>query len=319
MKNAVLDKILISSNLYNFFYNLYSNKILDTVICNASYLKLIKIKQKYISTYKPTLSITNIINYTGIKIFNIEYIDEVTCLVNFYIQFNIKKDVKINSKIFKSALLCNYSNKWLIFCIYDEPLIDNIDKSISKTLDLKISLDSYINSSIKKYEDLILNLYTLPKLQPNIIQTSSNLKKSSYDPNKTVNYAQKYALTYNKKYQSFDDNGGDCTNFVSQAIYHGGIPSSSTWKPYRNSWIRVNELYNYLIYNNLAHETNILSPGSIIQFFHPNRKTWTHSGIITYTLNNDCLYCCHSYDKLNYPLSYVYPDMYPKFRVLSIY
>ena len=39
----------------------------------------------------------------------------------------------------------------------------------------------------------------------------------------------------------------DCTNYVSQALKAGNIPTDSTWKPYTTAWINVNSLQQYLV------------------------------------------------------------------------
>jgi hypothetical protein len=87
-------------------------------------------------------------------------------------------------------------------------------------------------------------------------------------------------------------------------------------------WIRVEDLYLYLIKNKLAIKLpneNLLSKGCVIQFYKPEIGRYFHNGFITYELqNNDYLYCCHSYNKLNYPLSQIYPHRYPVLRALKI-
>lgn len=50
---------------------------------------------------------------------------------------------------------------------------------------------------------------------------------NKYNRVEAVNYAIKYALEPNKGYkyiQSINDEGGDCTNFVSQCLKAGGAP-----------------------------------------------------------------------------------------------
>lgn len=47
------------------------------------------------------------------------------------------------------------------------------------------------------------------------------LTNISYNRNKAVSYAYKWALSRNPKYYNFDGIGGDCTNFVSQCIHAG--------------------------------------------------------------------------------------------------
>lgn len=54
---------------------------------------------------------------------------------------------------------------------------------------------------------------------------------------------------YNDDYEFFCHE--DCANFVSQAIYAGGISRDNTWEPYTGAWIRVPELYNYFF--NIKH------------------------------------------------------------------
>ena len=63
---------------------------------------------------------------------------------------------------------------------------------------------------------------------------------------------------------------------------------------------------------------NSLSKGCLIQFYTPQIGRFFHNGFITYELpNNDYLYCCHSYNKLNYPLSQIFPNKYPTLRALK--
>ena len=137
-----------------------------------------------------------------------------------------------------------------------------------------------------------------------------------------IKYARKYALNYNKNYTQFSNSGGDCTNFVSQALNFAGLPKSNIWKPYTASWIMVIPLRDYLIKNDIAIEYDVLCPrpvGTIIQFFSPIKERFSHTGIITDMLNNgELLYCCHDYDKLDFPLSETYPIFYKRIRNLQI-
>lgn len=135
-------------------------------------------------------------------------------------------------------------------------------------------------------------------------------------------YAETFALFSNPDYMSYDNTGGDCTNFASQILHAGGLNLSSTWKPYSKAWIRVEELYSYIIYNKLAYKINNkdFSRGTLIQFSTPKLGRFFHTGFITHKLSNgEFLYCCHSYNKLNYPLSQIYPVLYPEIRGLNMY
>ena len=140
--------------------------------------------------------------------------------------------------------------------------------------------------------------------------------------NKLIQYARKYALSYNIDYLNFNNSGGDCTNFVSQALYFSGLHQSKLWKPYTAAWIMVNPLRDYIIRNDFAIESNELYQdplGTIIQFYSDRKGRFSHSGIITEVMaNGELLYCCHDYDKLDFPLSETYPLFYNKIRNLQI-
>ena len=48
----------------------------------------------------------------------------------------------------------------------------------------------------------------------------------SYNAQKAVNYAQKWALSRNPNYYDYSNEGGDCANFVSQCLIAGGFSTS---------------------------------------------------------------------------------------------
>ncbi|MFE6799533.1 amidase domain-containing protein [Paenibacillus chitinolyticus] len=72
--------------------------------------------------------------------------------------------------------------------------------------------------------------------------TSNTTNASGYDTSK-----------WNPKYAKHTENGGvDCANYVSQAIYAGGIPTDSTWKPESLAWVNTgrnisNGLKQYMV------------------------------------------------------------------------
>ena len=45
----------------------------------------------------------------------------------------------------------------------------------------------------------------------------------SYNPDAAVNYAMTYCANYNPNYHDYTPEGGDCANFVSQAMIAGGF------------------------------------------------------------------------------------------------
>lgn len=146
--------------------------------------------------------------------------------------------------------------------------------------------------------------------------------QGKYVPERAVYYARKYALKRNANYEDFSKRGGDCTNFISQCLDYGGLPYSYTWKPYTHPWLRVNELYYYLLNSGKGIDitkNKIYSEGDIIQFYSSQKGFFSHSIIITKVLDNgEYLYCCHSDDKKDFPLNYVYPSFYSKIRVIKI-
>ncbi|XOK62452.1 amidase domain-containing protein [Paenibacillus elgii] len=77
-------------------------------------------------------------------------------------------------------------------------------------------------------------------------------------------YANRYTSTvtsspyydtskWNKNYKFHTESGGvDCANYVSQAMYAGGIPTDSTWKPESIAWVNTgrnisNGLEDYMV------------------------------------------------------------------------
>ncbi len=198
--------------------------------------------------------------------------------------------------------------------LYDELLKSDLS-SIMKTFNIN-NFYSW-NNKLSSIDDLY-NSFILLSSKDQKARSSVN----GFNVNKAIKYAEKYALIPNPDYKSFSGIGGDCTNFVSQIIHDGGLSKTHTWKPYSNSWIRVEELYYYLINNKLGINVSNTSPlksGNVIQFYTPQLGKFFHTGFITYELpNGDCLYCCHSYNKLNYPLSEIYPIIYPTLRAIKI-
>lgn len=91
---------------------------------------------------------------------------------------------------------------------------------------------------------------------------SSVVVSSAYSSSNAVNYSNTYADSPNylnslgSGYSYFGDH--DCTNFVSQCLYAGGLSQDSTWYSYvewhsnvpsrvnSNAWVNANALKNYL-------------------------------------------------------------------------
>ena len=138
----------------------------------------------------------------------------------------------------------------------------------------------------------------------------------TYNPDRAITYAHKWAYKRNPRYYDFSELGGDCTNFISQSLYAGcGVMnyepimgwyynSVSSRSP---SWTGVEFLYNFLTTNMgpgpFGHEAPIFEarPGDVIQLSFDG-ESFTHSLLVvacdilpapdniliaTHTLNSD--------------------------------
>jgi hypothetical protein len=167
---------------------------------------------------------------------------------------------------------------------------------------------------------------------------------SSYPYNRSgaIDYAHQWAVAprpYNTKYFDYTDYGGDCTNFVSQAVYEGGaaqMVGEGTYGWYYNSandhaaaWTGVIYFYKFITaYDDWSAgpegcevAINQAYPGDMIQYDWTDDRWWDHSVIIVDTedyLPSDRYYWVagHSPDVDYYPFEYFsvdYPDMDTRF------
>lgn len=293
-----------------------------------------ELRDKYIFLSKWRASLNYSLNKENYKILKIDIIKEDDY---FKVKVKIQHSFTLSNSSFKSKsieiqnyliIMTRTNYKWYVLALCDYDLFP----SIYENLLFKNSRNLSFSSKEKLYKsnywkDKIDNIDKLLKsYKDNFIVTNSNnnfFRTNIYNSSQAIYYARTYALNYNKQYNSFSGIGGDCTNFVSQCVHAGGIPLSYVWKPYSNPWIRVHELYSYLL--RMGHGIDITkssnySPGCIVQFYANTKGYYSHSGILTEKLTNgDYLYCCHSYDKLDYPLSEMYPLFYDRIRVIKLY
>ena len=264
----------------------------------------------------------------------------------FYFKYNILEQnsnlIKLKLSITTSFIMNPSINKinslktddYIIIAEYSYNKLIKIFALISKEEDMFIYTFLY-NKNLETLNNIIpLKLGDL--WSPNLTLINNKIQSLSYHSSTrkvkeiskfnieaACNYAEKFALNDNPEYISFEKSGGDCTNFASQILHAGGLNKTYTWTPYSNTWLRVEELYSYLIYNKLAYKIpndSYLNPGTLIQFKTPKLGRFFHTGFITHKLSNgECLYCCHSYNKLNYPLKLIYPVLYPELRGLHFY
>ena len=152
-----------------------------------------------------------------------------------------------------------------------------------------------------------------------------------YNREAVYEYAKKWAYGRNPKYYNFDPVGGDCTNFVSQCIYAGGIQMNydrnNGWyyidgNNKSPSWTGVEFLYSFLATNNnlgpKGEETTIekLEIGDVVQLSF-NGQIFSHSLIVVKngTNVNNTLIAAHTYDIFGKSVS---EYGYEKYRCIHI-
>lgn len=143
------------------------------------------------------------------------------------------------------------------------------------------------------------------------------MKFLTYNREKAVNYAVKWAYGRNLAYVDFENMGGDCTNFVSQCIYAGtGVMNyTKTFGWYYNSindrspaWSSAKYLNKFLLENKGAGpygeliSLNKIMLGDIIQLVNANGEMY-HSLIVTKIYGEPSLFTifvtAHSFDSKN--------------------
>jgi len=167
----------------------------------------------------------------------------------------------------------------------------------------------------------------------------------SYDAEAAVDYAMTWvdssAVLRNDDYGVYDGYGGNCNNYISQALFAGGIPMDSDgyinaqWKWYGEemddgdgsewgrspAWTGVAEFYSYASENEgyglvALVDENVFSGsrGDVLQYGH--NGDWLHSVIITEVINDsdgnmtDYLINSNTTDRINYPASaYGYSEL----------
>ena len=166
--------------------------------------------------------------------------------------------------------------------------------------------------------------------------------RASYSGSAAASYARQYALSYNSNYPNYSLSGGDCTNFVSQCIYAGGIrmigtttspgtyESTSNWycKPIEvwhgnsssieygvtTSWMRARDLKSFL-WGTLGKSTatiysasNLVSNckvGDVVQLVSLETGNTYHSIIITTKTSSTAKFCGHSSNSLDKDVSQI--------------
>ena len=129
---------------------------------------------------------------------------------------------------------------------------------------------------------------------------------SNYNAALAAEYANKWWNGHNPQYPDFDATGqGDCTNFVSQCLYAGGMPMTSGWYFYSSgnrsgSWAEPQSFANYFVgqgYNLIeCPSASQVSVGDVILYrsYNDPDRTWTHAAICVGADGNTRYVCAHS-------------------------
>ncbi|MCM1125162.1 MAG: amidase domain-containing protein [Lachnospiraceae bacterium] len=146
--------------------------------------------------------------------------------------------------------------------------------------------------------------------------------KASYSVDDAVNYMNKYTSNpsscnvcgankctskvdttkYNSDYAYYVSPGShvDCANFVSQALYAGGIATDDTWKAGSSSWIGVKALTDYMTSN--KHWTSVgyssVQKGDVVSF-----TSYSHVVMITSYDGTTYKYSGHTNDRKDATIS----------------
>ena len=143
-----------------------------------------------------------------------------------------------------------------------------------------------------------------------------------YHPEAAVAYAHEWAFRRNPKYGDFEDLGGDCTNFISQALLAGGAVMNETrdvgWFYHSMdsraaAWTSAAHLYRFLVTNRgrgpFGREIAIdeVRPGDVIQLKFAGHDDFSHSLLVVSAGDppapRNILVAAHSYDCDDRPLN----------------
>lgn len=157
-------------------------------------------------------------------------------------------------------------------------------------------------------------------------------KINKYNRIDAANYALEFALKKNPKYFDYTNQGGNCTNYISQCVFAGasvmnvGVDGWFYYSPSNTSisWANVEPFYNFITTNNglgvFATESNLqmCEVGDVIQLKFANKNVYSHALFVTKILNkthNGIYVCANTRDMKNVPLSFY---NFEKLRLIHI-
>ena len=197
---------------------------------------------------------------------------------------------------------------------------------------VKQEIDNLYNKYYNEIKTEIENNKILKVSAQNNNYTAKKTCLKTYDRKSAVEYSYNYINTRNDYWDDYSELGGNCQNYVSQAIYYSGIDMdygddiTSQWKHYDSnineyqtasgrsySWTGVDYFYNYVKENNndgICGEVDVnlyyAEIGDVIQVGY--NDIYRHSTIVSKIENNHILVNSNSNNLKDYPVdAYVYP------------
>ena len=154
----------------------------------------------------------------------------------------------------------------------------------------------------------------------------------TYVRTNAVNYAKKFAFAQNPLFENFAGIGGNCTNFVSQAIYAGSCQMNYTktfgWyfislNERSPSWTGVEYFYDFITKNQgigpYGRDARLdeLEIGDVIQLAN-NDVGYYHTLLVVGFSGQDTLVAAQTNDAFNRPLSSYTNDYARYIKILGV-
>jgi hypothetical protein len=179
--------------------------------------------------------------------------------------------------------------------------------------------------SYEKYNEIKTELKI--QLTESYIPSSNMVDKnysvtSGYNYTAMATYLERYWSNYNPAYRNFTNQGGDCTNFVSQALRAGGWTDKPGWYQNTNYWWynSTNQTYSWTSVNHWATfainsgRTSMLSSvwscriGDVVQVKPYGSASKVHTMMVSYYSGGTPYFTYHSSNRYRRSLNQVLLD-----------
>lgn len=246
------------------------------------------------------------------------------------------KDLKVNNGTYNLTLGEEY--KFTYSYNSDPEKVNTFGIELIHTIELKDNGDTFIITK-DYYEDYFkngLDNYDFNLTEKNIPITKGNIRTFNYNINSNpissenynrlsaVNYANKYSgISFtsndetNLNYYTYFAGAGNSTNFISQCLSDklegGGMPQDKDWS-YTNtktngikatsSWVKPEELINYLLNNDKATISYLGSVNNISEAMNNDNKKISIGDLVLFKKGNyiENISIVTDFDNSNYPL-----------------